>query len=162
MNNIDSNDSKSNNILFGDKSLIVSYIQAFLRKNYSTNVLPTNIYDQQTHQALINYLQQANVETLYNAEQRFKKEYHEFTTLFTLVRESNSLRFVSKKIDKQTSDFISLHLDDIKELADSIGWEVDGYNDYVDYTYDINSDNSVDEIDRSLLQTYLETRNWAL
>lgn len=149
----------SNNIRFNDKSLAVSYIQAFLRENYSTNVLPTNTYDLQTHEALINYLQQPNVEDLSTAEGIFKERYPELTKMFVLNREQDSLIFTSKVINKATSDFISQNIDDIKQLSKSIGWEVESYNDYVNYSLDINGDDSVDNVDRSMLQRYIETRS---
>ena len=147
----------SNNIRFNDKSLAVSYIQAFLRENYSANVLPTNIYDLQTHEALISYLEQPNVEDLTTAEKVFKETYNELHTMFTLSREQNSLVYTCKRIDKATSDFISENLQELKDLATSIGWQLTSYNDYIDYTLDINQDNAVDTIDRSMLQKYLET-----
>lgn len=147
----------SNNIKFGDNSYYTSYIQSFLRDNYSTNVLATNTYDKQTHQALIKYLNQPNVLTMFEVESKLKEQYEELSTLFTLVVQNDELIFNSKVIDKQTSNFITIMLDSLKESATSMGWELYDYNDYVDYTYDINGDNKIDIIDRTMLQTYLTT-----
>lgn len=148
----------SNNIKFNDNSLFVSYIQSFLRENYSSKLLPSNVYDMQTHEALINYLEQPNVKEMMDAEKDYKSEFSELNTLFTLERTSDSLIFTSKAINKTTSDFISENLDRLKDLSYSIGWEISDYNSYIDYTLDINEDNSVDNIDRKLLQVYLETK----
>lgn len=147
----------SNNICFNDNNLMVSYIQAFLRENYSNSVLPTNIYDLQTHEALINYLQQPNVKEMNEAEYEYTKNFPELNTMFVMTLGADSITFTCKKINRNTSDFIVNNLDLFKEVSYNIGWEIESYNDYVDYSFDINKDESVDNIDRLLLQKYLET-----
>lgn len=147
----------SNNICFNDNNLMVSYIQAFLRENYSNSVLPTNVYDLQTHEALINYLQQPNVKEMNEAEHEYIEKFPELKTMFVMTFGADSITFTCKKINKNTSDFIVNNLDLFKEVSYNIGWKVDSYNDYVDYSFDINKDESVDNTDRLLLQKYLES-----
>lgn len=147
----------NNNICFNDNNLMVSYIQAFLRENYSNSVLPTNIYDLQTHEALINYLQQPNVKEMNEAEYEYTKNFPELNTMFVMTLGADSITFTCKKINRNTSDFIVNNLDLFKEVSYNIGWEIESYNDYVDYSFDINKDESVDNTDRLLLQKYLET-----
>ena len=142
----------SNHIKFGDKSYQVSYIQSFLRDNYSKNVLATNVYDKQTHQALIKYLNQPNVEDMSIVERKIEEQYNELSTLFKMKEENNSITYISKTINQLTSDFITLFIDDIKETVKNLGWKVSSYNNYIDYSYDIKGDNAVDGIDRLLLQ----------
>lgn len=145
----------SNNIKFGNTSYYTSYIQSFLRDNYSTNVLPTNTYDKQTHEALINYLNQPNVLNMNEVEKELKNKYSQLTTMFTLQIQNDELVYSCKVIDKNTSEFITINLSDLKEFALSMGWELSDYNNYVDYTFDINEDNKVDIVDRTLLQRYI-------
>lgn len=147
----------SNHIKFGDKSYQVSYIQSFLRDNYSKNVLATNVYDKQTHQALIKYLNQPNVEDMSIVERKIEEQYNELSTLFKMKEENNSITYISKTINQRTSDFITLFIDDIKETVKNLGWKVSSYNNYIDYSYDINGDNAVDGIDRLLLQNYISS-----
>ena len=100
----------SNHIKFGDKTYQVSYIQSFLRDNYSRNVLPTNIYDKQTHEALIKYLNQPNVEDMSIVEKNIEEQYNELSTLFRVKEEDDSVLYIGKIINQQTSDFISLFI----------------------------------------------------
>lgn len=145
----------SNHIKFGDKTYQVSYIQSFLRDNYSRNVLPTNIYDKQTHEALIKYLNQPNVEDMSIVEKNIEEQYNELSTLFRVKEEDDSILYIGKIINQQTSDFISLFIGDIKETVKSYGWKVDSYNSYIDYSYDINNDKAIDSVDKILLQNYI-------
>lgn len=148
----------SNNILFGDTSYYTSYIQAFLRDNYSMNVLPTNKYDKQTHQALIKYLNQPNVSVMFDVETKLKETYEDLTTKFNLLVQNDELIFVSKVIDTETADFIKDNMESIKELVLSMGWELSYFNDYINYDYDINGDGKVDIVDKTLVQTYITTK----
>lgn len=146
-----------NNIVFNDRSLVVSHIQTFLKENYSNSVLPTNVYDKQTHEALINYLDQPNVVTMTDAEIGITDRFDEFNTMFTLKRGNDELLFTSKNITEAVFQFIDLYLEEIKEYVNSIGWEIKTYSDYVDYLYDINGDRKIDSIDLAMIKTYLET-----
>lgn len=146
-----------NNIKFNDRSLFVSYIQTFLKENYSNNVLPTNVYDSQTHEALINYLDQPNVVNMIDAEDGILEKFDEFNTMFTLKRGNDTLTFTAKTINKNVFDFIELYFQDIKDYIESIGWEISTYSDYVDYLYDLNGDQRIDNVDKSMLKTYIET-----
>lgn len=145
-----------NNIKFNDRSLFVSYIQTFLKENYSNNVLPTNVYDSQTHEALINYLDQPNVVNMIDAEDGILEKFDEFNTMFTLKRGNDTLTFTAKTINKNVFDFIELYFQDIKDYIESIGWEISTYSDYVDYLYDLNGDQRIDNVDKSMLKTYIE------
>ncbi len=147
----------SNNICFNDNSFIVSYIQSFLRENYSNSILPTNVYDLQTHEALIDYLQQPNIKEMNEAEIKYTETFPELKTMFTISLGADSITFTSKKINKNTSDYLSNNFELFKEVSYNLGWEIESYNDYVNSIYDINNDNSVDDTDRLLLQRYLET-----
>lgn len=149
----------ANNIKFNDRSLTVSYIQTFLKENYSNSVLPTNVYDLQTHEALIKYLEQPNVVTMTEAEIGLIDSFEEFKTLFTLKRGNDTLTFTAKSINQTVLSFMDIYYQEIEDYVKSIGWKISSYGNYIDYTYDLNGDKRIDNIDKIMLRNYIDTGN---
>ena len=62
-------------INFGDKGLIVQYIQNFLKDNYNEYVHLSDEYDKETHKALIDYLQLPEIIDSYSMKDLILKKF---------------------------------------------------------------------------------------
>lgn len=143
------------NINFGTEGYIIRYLQTFLKDNFSDELLVTGKFDEDTHQALIGYLDLPNVEQLFDVESEILQKFPDLEKLFFISESNDKITFLSKIIDEETANFINLNISEIRSYLESIGWVVESYRDYVDWTYDINEDGSVDEMDKRLLYNYL-------
>lgn len=139
-------------INFGDKGLIVQYIQNFLKDNYNSNIHLSDEYDKDTHKALIEYLMLPEIMDCYSLKDLL-------INTFTL-REINppnllidgggiwnfdfditpdTIRFYNRPINQCLSGalrFISTYLDKVDELCRQHGWYV---ADYTSFVYDENN-----------------------
>lgn len=143
------------NINYGTENYMVRYLQAFLQENYSNTLRVTGIFDNLTHESLINYLKLPNVSTIDDIENEIINSYPDISRLFNIRREMEGLVFTSKYIDKETAEFIEANADSIKKLVASMGWILESTNDYVNYNMDINDDGSVDDKDRKIIYDYI-------
>lgn len=143
------------NINYGTENYVVRYLQAFLQENYSNTLRITGVFDELTHQSLINYLKLANVETIDTVEKSIVEKFPDISKLFISIRKSDEIVFQSKVINKETSEFITNNVSAIEELVTSLGWELGNINDFVDYNMDINEDESVDSNDKNILYNYM-------
>lgn len=143
------------NLNFGTNNYIVRYLQTFLKDNYSNELVVTGIFDQSTQDALIGYLELSNVEQQFDVEDGILERFPDLNRLFTITENNDELLFTSKSIDKETSDFITLTIDEIISYLESVGWVVDEYKDYVNWNYDVNGDNSIDNMDKMLVYNYI-------
>lgn len=143
------------NLNYGTENYVVRYLQAFLQENYSNTLRITGVFDELTHQALINYLKLANTETIDTVEKNLLREFPDLSRLFISTRNNDEIVFESKTINKETSEYITNNVSAIKELVSSLGWELGDINDFVDYNMDINEDDSVDLQDKNILYNYI-------
>lgn len=143
------------NINFGTENYIVRYLQTFLKDNYSKELVVTGKFNEETQEALVSYLELPNVEQLFDVERELLEKFPDLGRLFSIQENNDEIIFTSKVIDKETSDYIILTIDEIKSYLTSVGWEIDEYTDYVNWNFDINGDNSIDEMDKQLLYNYV-------
>ena len=83
------------------------------------------------------------------------REFPDLSRLFISTRNNDEIVFESKTINKETSEYITNNVSAIKELVNSLGWELGDINDFVDYNMDINEDDSVDLQDKNILYNYI-------
>lgn len=143
------------NINYGTDNYMVRYLQAFLQENYSNTLRVTGVFDELTHQSLINYLKLPNTSTIDEVENKMKENYPDITRLFNITRGLDEIILSSKTINKETADFIDTNIEGIRELSSSLGWTIESINDYINYNMDINDDGAVNNIDRSLIYDYI-------
>lgn len=143
------------NINFGTNNYIVRYLQTFLKDNYSKELVVTGIFNEDTHNALINYLNLPNVEQMFDVEKDLLDKFPDLNRLFFITRNNDEFLFTSKVIDKETSDYITLMISKIRSFLESVGWIVEEYKENVNWNYDINGDDSVDDMDSRLLYSYI-------
>lgn len=143
------------NLNYGTKNYVVRYLQTFLQENYSNTLRATGVFDSNTHQALINYLNLANTETIDKVSKSLSDKFPDISRLFISNRKNDEIIYESKVINKETSEFITNNINSIEELVTSLGWTLGNINDFVDYNMDINEDDSVDMKDKNILYNYI-------
>lgn len=143
------------NLNFGTNNYIVRYLQTFLKDNYTNELVVTGVFDQATQNALIGYLHLANTEDQFTVKEGLLENFPDLKRLFTIIENNDNLIFTSKVIDKETSDFVQIEIKNITEYLESMGWVISEYKNYINWSYDLNGDNSIDEMDATFLRNYL-------
>ena len=117
------------NISPGDTSLMVRYIQAFLQENYVSTMRVSGIYDEYTHEHLVNYISTPNVENAYIVSNTLIEEFPELGLLFTMYFSPDEIEFTSKTKSQVVKDFIQSEetYNEINVAAQSMGWKIKSY-----------------------------------
>lgn len=136
---------------YGMDNYFVRYLQKFLSQNYSNTIQMTGKFDKQTHMGLINYLNLPNTETQFEVTRIFRETYPELNSLFIPHQMNDEVVFTSKRIDKETQDFLTNNIQNFRDTARSLGWEVEEIQNYIDWFMDINDDGSINDADRAIL-----------
>ena len=135
-------------INFGDNSIIVQYIQNFLKDNYNENIHLSDEYDKDTHKALIEYLQLPEVLDSFSMKDlilknfTFREEQPPNALIdgggvwnFDFDITLDTIRFYNRPIGQCFDGglrFISEHMNDVDELCRQHGWYL---NYYTQFTY---------------------------
>jgi len=139
------------NIRFGMNNFYTRYLKRFLNSEYqqSSNILGS--FDKNDLNALVNYLDLPNTETIFEVQKGIVLKFPELKTLFNMVLEEDKIVFKGKEISSRISEFLQDNLDDIKEYCASMGWKVISANSWYDENFDINSDGAINELDRRII-----------
>lgn len=106
---------------YGMDNYFVRYLQKFLSQNYSNTIQMTGKFDKQTHMGLINYLNLPNTETQFEVTRIFRETYPELNSLFIPHQMNDEVVFTSKRIDKETQDFLTNNIQNFRDTARSLG-----------------------------------------
>lgn len=127
-------------INFGDSNIIVQYIQNFLKDNYNKNIYLSDVYDKETHQALIDYLQLPEILD-YNSIRDLLLSIFTFKNTeppnelingggifnFDFNATPNEIEFYNRPINKCFDGalrFINEYIEDVDEICKKHGWKV--------------------------------------
>lgn len=147
----------------GDTGLIVQYIQNFLKENYNKNIHLSDVYDKDTHKALINYLLLPEIMDCYSFKDLLIKTY-----TFKEINPPNKLidgggiwnfdfditpteiRFFNRPISQCLSGalrFITGYINELSDFCREHGWYIQYYSTFV-YNEDSNADTKAEIIIR--------------
>lgn len=140
-------------INFGDRTLIVQYIQNFLKDNYNGNIHLSDEYDKDTHRALIEYLQLPEIIDSYSMKDliikkfTFREEQPPNALIdgggvwnFDFDITLDTIRFYNRPINQCFDGglrFINEYIDDVDELCRQHGWYLSYYTKFI---YDKNNE----------------------
>lgn len=140
-------------INLGDRTMIVQYIQNFLKDNYNQNIHLSDEYDKDTHKALIEYLQLPEIIDSYSMKDlilqnfTFREEQPPNALIngggvwnFDFDITLDTIRFYNRAINQCFDGglrFISEYMDDVDELCRKHGWYLSYYTKFI---YDKNKD----------------------
>lgn len=139
-------------IKLNDTGLIVQYIQNFLKDNYNHDIQLSDIYDRDTHRALIDYLRLPEILDCYALKDLLLElfTYREIEPPNKLIDGGgiwnfdfdltpNEIRFYNRDISECLSGglrFITSHINEVDEACRNNGWYV---SNYTTFTYKKNS-----------------------
>lgn len=117
------------NITQGDTNLIVRYIQAFLQENYNHTLRVSGIYDEYTHDNLIEYMKLPNISSVREVCAHIFEELPELKRLFYCYQNPNEIIFNSKAKNETTRDFIQMPetYNQLNEIVQNLGWNITEY-----------------------------------
>lgn len=133
-------------INFDDEGLIVNSIQLFLKENLNVTLNLSGVWDTDTHEALIQYLQLPNTYDIYEFRTAISNKftYRQTRAPYSLVDGGGIINFEFESTPysillytKPTSQsyengllFISQHIEELNEFAKSCGWSVSRYSSF--------------------------------
>lgn len=131
-------------IKLNDTGLMVQYIQNFLKDNYNNNIALSDVYDRNTHKALIDYLRLPEILDCFTLKDLLLESftYREVNPPNKLIDGGgiwnfdyditpNEIRFYNRDISECLSGgarFITSHIEEVDDLCRSNGWYVDYYS----------------------------------
>lgn len=131
-------------INFNDSNLYVQYIQNFLKENYNRNLILSDVYDIDTHKALIEYLklpeiiESTKMKDLLIQNFVFREDGPPNKLInggglwnFNFDITPDYLRFYNRPLDECFSNaiaFIGEYIEDIKEFCKQYGWILQRYD----------------------------------
>ena len=130
-------------INFGDSNLIVSYIQSWLKENYDNTLVLSDVYDKNTHKALINYLKLPKIVDSYKIKDMLINEFTYKETEpphklidggglwnFNFEMTPFRIKFYTRDTNETFTNgilFILQHINDVDEFCRQYGWYVSFY-----------------------------------
>lgn len=139
------------NIKFGMDNFYTRYLKRFLANEMNRSTTVLGEFDKNDLDLLIKYLNLPNVEDMFTVQKLMVEKYPYLEKNFNIQLKDDVIRWTSKEINEEISDFLIDNLDKIKDYCESFGWEVSDLNEWIDITKDINNDGSVNEDDRRIL-----------
>lgn len=118
------------NLNYGSDHYIVRYLQAFLQENYSSTIAVSGIYDENTHSALIGYLNLPNTETIDYVQRQVIDNYPELLVKFVVTRGLDSIIFTSKSTNQDTKDYMEGIESSLSLFVNNFGWEITEFTNY--------------------------------
>ena len=124
------------NIHYGDEGMVVKYIQMFLQENYSRSIIPSGIYDTETHRNLLEYIKLSNIEpNPHTVRIKLLEQIPELEMYFTSATEANEITFTTKGgiktvlyDDVTYYDFLTNEKERIYKAVSDLGWVVEEYS----------------------------------
>lgn len=140
------------NIKFGTDNFYVRYLKRFLNHELQQSNAVLGEFNRNDLQALIKYLNLPNVEDMFTVQTKIYQEFPTLKSSFFTTLQDNQITFTSKEISTDISDFLSDNIEDIKTFCESLGWEIDSMQEWVDIYKDLNNDGVIDYKDRDILE----------
>ena len=124
------------NIHYGDEGMIIKYIQFFLQENYSRSIIPSGIYDMETHRNLLEYLRLSNLElNPHTVRIKLQEQIPELGKYFVSTTEAETITFTAKGTVKTVLyddvtyyDFLTNEKEKIYKAVSDLGWTVEKYS----------------------------------
>lgn len=139
------------NIKFGMDNFYTRYLKRFLANEMHRSTTVLGEFDVNDLDLLVKYLNLPNVQDMFTMQKLMVEKYNYLVKNFNVQLKDDVIRWTSKEINEEVSEFIVDNLDKIKDFCESYGWEVSNLNEWIDITKDINNDGSVNEEDRTIL-----------
>lgn len=128
-------------INFEDEGIVVQYLQTFLKEYANRHTPVSGVYDQKTHDILISYLQKPNTADVRVVKDQLIQKYTYRNLLppnefidgggiynFDFMLTNDEIKFYTKPTAtfyKNGVNFISMHLSEVAEDAEKLGWSVE-------------------------------------
>ena len=143
------------NIRYGMNNFYVKYLKRFLNNVLSRSTSVLGDFQIEDQRALIKYLNLPNTSTIFEVQQSLLENFDRLTELFNISLSDEEIIFKSKVISEDVTTYLQDNIEDIRKLCTSLGWSVKDVFNWIDLNYDINSDGSIDELDRKILNSII-------
>lgn len=147
------------NIKFGTDNFYVRYLKRFLNHELQRNNSVLGEFDKNDLQLLISYLNLPNVEDMFVVQKQIEEKFPILQNSFNSNLKDDYITWTSKIISNEISTFLIENVIQIKEYCDSVGWELQNIQEWIDVNKDINNDGVIDSKDRQILNDVIYTQN---
>ena len=147
------------NIKFGTDNFYVRYLKRFLNHELQRNNSVLGEFDKNDLQLLISYLNLPNVEDMFIVQKQIEEKFPILQNSFNSNLKDDYITWTSKIISNEISTFLIENVTQIKEYCDSVGWELQNIQEWIDVNKDINNDGVIDSKDRQILNDVIYTQN---
>ena len=132
------------NIKFGTDNFYVRYLKRFLNHELQRNNSVLGEFDKNDLQLLISYLNLPNVEDMFVVQKQIEEKFPILQDSFNSNLKDDYITWTSKIISNEISTFLIENVTQIKEYCDSVGWELQNIQEWIDVNKDINNDGVID------------------
>ena len=147
------------NIKFGTDNFYVRYLKRFLNHELQRNNSVLGEFDKNDLQLLISYLNLPNVEDMFIVQKQIEEKFPILQNSFNSNLKDDYITWTSKIISNEISTFLIENVTQIKEYCDSVGWELQNIQEWIDVNKDINNDGVIDSKDKQILNDVIYTQN---
>ena len=147
------------NIKFGTDNFYVRYLKRFLNHELQRNNSVLGEFDKNDLQLLISYLNLPNVEDMFVVQKQIEEKFPILQNSFNSNLKDDYIIWTSKIISNEISTFLIENVTQIKEYCDSVGWELQNIQEWIDVNKDINNDGVIDSKDKQILNDVIYTQN---
>ena len=147
------------NIKFGTDNFYVRYLKRFLNHELQRNNSVLGEFDKNDLQLLISYLNLPNVKDMFVVQKQIEEKFPILQDSFNSNLKDDYITWTSKIISNEISTFLIENVTQIKEYCDSVGWELQNIQEWIDVNKDINNDGVIDSKDRQILNDVIYTQN---
>ena len=147
------------NIKFGTDNFYVRYLKRFLNHElHRTNTI-LGEFDKEDLQSLITYLNLPNVEDMFVVQEKMEQQFPILQESFNVQLKDDYIIWTCKTISNDISEYITDNMENIQQFCESVGWELQDIQEWVDLSKDINQDGLVDNKDRQILNDVIYSQN---
>lgn len=147
------------NIKFGTDNFYVRYLKRFLNHElHRTNTI-LGEFDKEDLQSLITYLNLPNVEDMFVVQEHMEQQFPILKDSFNVQLKDNYIIWTCKTISNDISTYITENVQAIQQFCESMGWELQDIQEWVDLSKDINQDGIIDNKDRQILNDVIYSQN---
>lgn len=147
------------NIKFGTDNFYVRYLKRFLNHElHRTNTI-LGEFDKEDLQSLITYLNLPNVEDMFVVQEQIQQKFPILQESFNVTLKDNYIIWTCKTISNEISTYLTENIKAIQQYCDSVGWEFDDMQEWVDLSKDINNDGIIDNRDRQILNNVIYSQD---
>lgn len=128
------------NVTYNDATLPVRYLEAFLQTEYSSTLRVSGLYDEYTHDALIEYMHLPEVANVNDFYAVLIEEYSDLTKYFIVSRGVSHILYTSKDNNEETAQYMDEVRKTLYTFVRKYGWKVGQFlaNEDTDSTWIIN------------------------